>query len=129
MLNTITAKEAAGKFCCADPVHECTAADCMAWRILELRRQRFFTAEDTAATAEPARPANVPASWEWCGFDPEDGEEPAGWLEPVAECLLNTPGFCGLAGRPDPLFEARAAADHFAEAVALRSFHRTGSGS
>lgn len=56
-------------------------------------------ADDTKATSQPDRPGDVPPSWIFSPYDPEEGD-PAGWGEPEDEQKARRQGYCGLAPLP-----------------------------
>ena len=81
----------------------CFASRCMAWRWYDKHSERRVrmpaTQEQARCPEEPERPADLPASWEWCGDLWEcDGEDNC-WLEPQAEADARRRGYCGLAGK------------------------------
>lgn len=80
----------------------CIGPRCMAWRKSERspRLLRYFC-DDAKATVEPERTFDVPASWEFVPFDPEDDDDSrAMWLEDDAALESRHLGWCGLAGKP-----------------------------
>lgn len=80
----------------------CIADQCAMWRWAEepIVRRRVLTSIDGEETIEPDRPANIPNDWEFCAYDPADGE-PSCWVEPEHIARQRRYGFCGLAGRPE----------------------------
>lgn len=92
---------------------KCYASACMMWRwdtdgINSLQRKRIETGV-TERVDEPPRPESMPASWEWCPYDPSDGGG-ACWVEPEADMLARRVGYCGLAGMPLELAKLAAEA-------------------
>lgn len=80
----------------------CIASDCMMWRwrgdkpLFQFEKYRA----NKEATVEPVpRPLNIPASWEWIPYNPENDDYDAGWLEPTEEADKRRRGYCGLAGK------------------------------
>lgn len=80
----------------------CIGARCMMWRWFNPDEVKLKThvCENTIASEEPARPADVPASWQFCAFDKAEPDSPACWVEPVAEAMTRMRGYCGMAGDP-----------------------------
>lgn len=72
---------------------QCSGSDCMAWQFVEDGRRLVTVCDDQLATVEPERPAHVPAHWEWCAYDGEDG---ACWVQPADEAEQNRMGRCGM---------------------------------
>ena len=92
---------AAGRQDCA-----CIASRCMAWRwdgpmgINQRVLGRSYLIDGIPAAeaiAEPPRPRDVPASWVWLPYDPEEGDH-ARWSEPAEDAQARRQGYCGRAG-------------------------------
>lgn len=77
----------------------CIASACAMWRIEYSPSRRLRMAVDTKATSQPDRPGDVPPSWIFSPYDPEEGD-PAGWVEPEDEQKARRQGYCGLAPLP-----------------------------
>jgi hypothetical protein len=84
---------------------KCIGAACACWRTAppvtpETGAQRIIAAQNLLARREEdagTRPPTVPDTWE---FFPFNGEDVAGWIEPVDEARKRLVGYCGLAGSP-----------------------------
>ncbi|HSV48414.1 MAG TPA: hypothetical protein VLJ58_21675 [Ramlibacter sp.] len=97
-----------------DHTHDgnCIGSQCMAWRWgedapLPDERKEQWPEDESDHETEPARPANMPASWEWVPLVLEGDKWADGgyWTEPEAEhiernkaALADRRGYCGLAG-------------------------------
>ncbi len=75
----------------------CIGDKCAMWRWGEPLERRFVVCDDPNVIEEPKRPEVIPASWT---FIPHEGDEPAGWVEPVDEMFARRRGYCGMAGEP-----------------------------
>jgi len=84
---------------------KCIGDACACWRIAppvtpETGAHRFIVAENALATREEdagPKPSMVPESWQ---FSPFNGEDTAGWIEPIEEARKRLVGYCGVAGDP-----------------------------
>ncbi|SNR99019.1 hypothetical protein SAMN04488503_2216 [Humidesulfovibrio mexicanus] len=82
----------------------CTPEGCKRWAFGPQDMQPSFggygthPCDDPRAVVEPARPACVPASWEWC---PADWAGDALWAEPRMEFCGRFVGRCGRKGKRD----------------------------
>ena len=96
----IMLKDAEGMYCplgrTSNVDLHCDGDACMAWTWVEERWRRSFLCDEPEATAEPARPAHVPADWEWHPYDGEDG---ACWVQPLDEAMRDRKGYCGMVRR------------------------------
>jgi hypothetical protein len=93
----VTETEAATKLCCmcvsGESAVTCAGSECMAWRWFADLRRYHRVCEDTQATVEPERPADMPPDWTFCSYDDVDA---AGWVESEAAATLRRKGSCGL---------------------------------
>lgn len=80
----------------------CIADRCAMWRWAEEPATRRCVLTDTNGqhTVEPERPLSVPSDWEFCAYDPAEGE-PSCWVEPEHIARQRRCGYCGLAGRQE----------------------------
>lgn len=107
----------------------CIASECLAWRWASPAEQKRYTVrprrpgmedadpthleayvppKDCRIEAPEPRPAEVPASWAW--HPPTEAPRRFGaatwqwgyFLQPTEEAQAERPGYCGLAGFPDP---------------------------
>lgn len=88
-----------------EPIGECIASRCAAWRWDSKNPKRFLYAADNKATVEPKRSDDIPKNWVFVAyrvFDEAEGNW-AMWAETdeaFAARHKKLLGFCGLAGKP-----------------------------
>lgn len=76
----------------------CIGSRCAVWRWADGEPvPDLIRAEDRQATTEPPRPSWVPKSWNFCPYDPDEGD-PAQWIEDPESTAARRRGYCGLAG-------------------------------
>jgi hypothetical protein len=84
---------------------KCVGDACACWRVAppttpETGLQRVIIAANPAAECEDdagPKPPEVSDGWI---FFPDEGEGPAGWVEPVESAIKRQVGYCGLADSP-----------------------------